>query len=387
MIYNAGYFQFGDVSSSDYNVWISGGKTFDAPDRDVEFISVDGRNGDLIQDNKRFNNIEVTYPAFISRTFLTDFDQFRSEMFRQNGYRRLWDSYHPLEYRMAALVSGIRPDTTVANRGGKFDITFNCRPQRYLIDGSEYVTYYPVSNGGFNASGVSIDDAYTYRVEYMPVTPGTTFKASASYADTSIHSEVLTVAFYTNAKAGISITPSASGTDQSVEVTVPSNAAYARVMYGAFMSTTKFTLTVENNGVVTTYSDGGPLLVNPTGYVAQPIISAQNAKLIQVQRLGANNNVSGDVTTVTVSDYSGTGRTDCVIDSVIGDAYSEEIFGMAAAIVNLNPYVTITEDGVLSDYPTFGPGANIINTATNDSGLSNTDCFSSCKIKAGWWHI
>jgi hypothetical protein len=42
---------------------------------------------------------------------------------------------------------------------------------------------------------------------------------------------------------------------------------------------------------------------------------------------------------------------------------------------------------VLSDYPTLGPGANIINTATNDSGLSATDCFTSCKIKAGWWHI
>lgn len=377
------------ISSDDLGIVIQNVPEQNHPELKLDVVSIPGRNGDMIVSQNAWHNYEQQYDIFAGEAdgeAPQKYFDIIAWLTSAKGYARLEDSFDPDHYRMAYFAGPLDVAFTLT-RVGRATITFNCKPQRFLEDGSEYVTYYPVSNGGFNASGVSIDDAYTYRVEYMPVTPGTTFKASASYADTSIHSEVLTVAFYTSSKAGISTTPSASGTDQSVEVTVPSNAAYARVMYGAFMSTTKFTLTIENNGVTTTYSDGGPLLINPTGYVAQPIISAQDAKLIQVQRLGIGNDISGDVTTVTVSDYSGTGRTDCVIDSVIGDAYSEEIWGMSAAIVNLNPYVTITENGVLSDYPTLGAGANIINTATNDDGRAATDCFTSCKIKAGWWHI
>lgn len=377
------------ISSDDLGIVIKTVPEQNHPERKLDIISIPGRNGDLVVSQKAWHNYEQDYEVFAGEKdgdAQKKFMDITAWLTSADGYARLEDSFEPGYYRMAYFAGPFDVEFTLT-RIGHATITFNCAPQRFLIDGSEYKTYYPVSNGGFNSSGVSIDDAYTYRIEYMPVTPGTTFKASAEYVDTSIHSEVLTVAFYNSSKSGISITPSAGGTEQSVETTVPVNAAYARVMYGAFMSTTKIALTIENDGVVTTYGDGGPLLINPTGYVAQPIISAQNAKLIQVQRLGANNNISGDVTSVAVSDYSGTGRTDCVIDSVIGDAYSEEIWGMPASIVNLNQYVTITENSVLSDYPTLGPGANIINTATNDSGLSSSDCFTSCKIKAGWWHV
>lgn len=375
------------VSSDDLDIIIEKVPRQNHPSRKLDIVSIPGRNGDLVSSQHAWNNFEQDYEIFAGEDDGDAHPMFMdimSWLASAEGYAPLVDDFEPQYYRMALFAGPFDVDFTLT-RIGYAKITFNCRPQRYLIDGSEYVTYYPVSNGGFNASGVNIDDAYTYRIEYMPVTPGTTFKASASYVDTSIHSEVLTVAFYNSSKTFLSAVASASGTSQSIDTTVPNNAAYARVMYGAFMSTTKIALKLENDGVKTTYGDGGPLLVNPTGYVSQPILSAQNAKLIQVQRLGANNNIVGDITKVTVTDYSSTNRTDCVIDSVIGDAYSEEIFGMQAAIVNLNPYVTITENSVLSDYPTLGAGANIINTATNVDGTTATDCFSSIKIKTGWW--
>ena len=45
------YITYSGKSSADYGVWVSGGGTFDAPSRDVQTVSVPGRNGDLTFDN------------------------------------------------------------------------------------------------------------------------------------------------------------------------------------------------------------------------------------------------------------------------------------------------------------------------------------------------
>ena len=61
------YLTFNGKNSAEFGVWISGGGTYNAPARDVEMVSVPGRNGDISYDNGRFQNVAVTYPAFISR--------------------------------------------------------------------------------------------------------------------------------------------------------------------------------------------------------------------------------------------------------------------------------------------------------------------------------
>ena len=214
------YFQFGDVNTANFNVWVSGTGVYDSPERDVEYVSIDGRNGDLVQDNGRFHNIEVTYPCFIARTFLDNFDDFRSAMHLQRGYKRLWDSYHPLEYREAVLSAPIQPKTGVLNRSGNFDITFNCKPQRFLIEGSEYVSVYPVNLGAIDASGADEADEFTYRIEYFPVTPNSALKATSEYVDITHHSYPLTVAFYTSSKTFISSVSAQSALTQSINTTV-----------------------------------------------------------------------------------------------------------------------------------------------------------------------
>ena len=42
------WFTFNGKSSKDFGVYISGLNTFGAPERDVDIISISGRNGDLI---------------------------------------------------------------------------------------------------------------------------------------------------------------------------------------------------------------------------------------------------------------------------------------------------------------------------------------------------
>lgn len=54
---------FDGQSSGTYGVYITGDAVFNAPERDVEMITIPGRNGALALDNGRFENISVTYPS------------------------------------------------------------------------------------------------------------------------------------------------------------------------------------------------------------------------------------------------------------------------------------------------------------------------------------
>ena len=99
------YLTFAGKNLGDFGVWISGSGTFNAPARDVSFQTVPGRNGDLLFDNGRFENVSVTYPAFISRRFQPRIDDLRAFLAGQIGYQILRDTYHPDEFRQAAFVT------------------------------------------------------------------------------------------------------------------------------------------------------------------------------------------------------------------------------------------------------------------------------------------
>lgn len=129
------YLTYNGKSSRDFDVWISGTGTFDAPKREVESVPVPGRNGDLHIDNGRFSNLEITYPAFITKDFRHNFEAFKAYLLSQRGYQKLEDSYHPEHYRLAAFQRDIFPEMTALNRAGRFDITFDCDPRRFLKDG------------------------------------------------------------------------------------------------------------------------------------------------------------------------------------------------------------------------------------------------------------
>lgn len=132
-------FTFDGVQSSAYGVYIAGDNVYNAPERSVEMVAVPGRNGDVAIDGGRYNNIEVTYPAFCWDDNQTDFadkiSELRNELTSRIGYKRLTDSYHPDEYRLAIYRSGLDVSPAVYNRAGQFDIIFDCKPQRFLVSG------------------------------------------------------------------------------------------------------------------------------------------------------------------------------------------------------------------------------------------------------------
>lgn len=129
---------FDGEDSREYGVYITGEAVYNAPKRDIEMVAIPGRSGAFALDKGRFENIEVTYPAGIYADNEADFAEavsdFRNFLCSRGGYCRLVDGYNPNEYRMAIYKSGLEV-TPAQLRAGEFDITFDCKPQRWLMSG------------------------------------------------------------------------------------------------------------------------------------------------------------------------------------------------------------------------------------------------------------
>ena len=133
------YFTFDNTTSRSLSTYISGEGSFNAPERVYDMQAIPGRNGALAIDEKRFENIEVTYPAFIFQSTGSDFESkviaLRNFLLSRNGYKRLTDTYHTDEFRMAIYKSGLEVSPKNVNRAGSFNLTFECKPQRFLTSG------------------------------------------------------------------------------------------------------------------------------------------------------------------------------------------------------------------------------------------------------------
>lgn len=131
---------FDGQCSAGFGLVLTGSGTFDAAERDVEKISVAGRNGDLILENGRYKNISVDYPVFICRDFPRKAEAARMWLLSKPGYRRLEDDYNPSFFRMAMFKGPLNFNVTFLNRAAEATLSFDCKPQRFLRSGE-----YPIS--------------------------------------------------------------------------------------------------------------------------------------------------------------------------------------------------------------------------------------------------
>lgn len=139
------YFIFDGLKSSDYGVYISSGMAFDDAEDDFEKVEIPGRSGDLIISKNRFKNRAGEYPAFIfasgAEQLSRKIETFRNAIGSRRGYCKLYDSYNPDSYMIAAYAGGLEVDAKSRNRLGEFKIEFDCKPQRFLMSGEQEITY------------------------------------------------------------------------------------------------------------------------------------------------------------------------------------------------------------------------------------------------------
>lgn len=133
---------FNGVSASSLGIFVTGAGSFNAAAIDYTPYSVPGRNGDIVISNGRYTNISITYPCFIPYQFNGEMSTpegmkrrvqaVRSWLRSAKGYARLSDTYDPEHFRMAVPDGELEFEPVWQNTGANFQITFNCKPQRFF---------------------------------------------------------------------------------------------------------------------------------------------------------------------------------------------------------------------------------------------------------------
>lgn len=170
-----GVITFNGISSTDYGIRVEKCPDYPAAQRKVEFISVEGRSGDLVRDTQAWNNVEQTYEVYFSDSGAT-FQELSGAVARwllgSKGYCRLEDDYYPDVYRKA-VYSRLIQNRNFLNQKGRADLVFNCKPQRYFKTGEQWQ---------------SITSGSSFVNDYMPCYPvfEVTGNGTVEYGDTLI---------------------------------------------------------------------------------------------------------------------------------------------------------------------------------------------------------
>ena len=129
------YFTYNGRSSADFGLHIEKKDVFSAPSYDAEFISIPGRSGDIINPNRRFANIKVTYTVFLARKNIAALAAVLRDIkgwlySEPDRYHEITDSYDA-EYFRYGVISGNLDIEEQLNKVGSFTVTFNCKPHKY----------------------------------------------------------------------------------------------------------------------------------------------------------------------------------------------------------------------------------------------------------------
>lgn len=137
-------FTYNGVSSLDMGLRIESKNVFSAPQYEVKFQSIPGRDGDLILPNGRYPNVQVTYSVFLPAKTLpelqTKLTAVKAWLFTEpDRYHELRDTYDTDTFRRAVINTQLDIEDQL-NRIGVFTVSFSCLPFKYLDSGTEPVT-------------------------------------------------------------------------------------------------------------------------------------------------------------------------------------------------------------------------------------------------------
>ena len=133
---------FNNKSSADCRIRVAHPPGYAYPERDYTITHIPGRNGDIIQDNGCYKNVERTYEVSFdapNEDFATYANSVSAWLHSTTGYARLEDSYEPNYYRMAVYQES-NIFENLYNQAGTATIMFECKPQRFLKTGDNTIT-------------------------------------------------------------------------------------------------------------------------------------------------------------------------------------------------------------------------------------------------------
>ena len=131
------YFIFDGTSSLTFDAVVFPGNDRTMPGRQYIVTEVPGRNGDLLTGGNRYSNVEHSYEVIIYRNFESNFSRLINFLLSRDGYCRLEDTFKPDEFYMAYYTGPTEPRVARNGEIGRFTVTFNRQPQRWLKSGEK----------------------------------------------------------------------------------------------------------------------------------------------------------------------------------------------------------------------------------------------------------
>lgn len=358
---NSKYFVFNGKKSSDFGVWCSGFAIFETPAKRYEQIDVPGRNGALIIEDGSYENVEIEFKdCFIPYDFPTNFSNLKNWLYRQKGYNRLELSWLPDEYRLAAFEGDISPTIKNWDGMGKFDLVFNCKPQRFLKSGEEPILVIPPN--------------FTSTHMYTPVYAGETTPVMYAYAYEGVTFGSLTFKMH-YFDAGDEVDTYTETITRPWMLTPYTEYHFdhwqAEIDFGENDADDYFFTMDINQEMQTDFDNTGTAIwartikiENPTGFVCKPLIHSLGAS-VQLQDVILSD---GEGWSISCADYS------TITTSTYIDCENEYFYYIDdGKKVNLTDYMTITHtDGDGNDLPTsfpaFGEGETTLYVYVMGSG-------------------
>lgn len=132
------YLIFGNADSRDFDIEVFYNDIDRTPKRVYERVEVPNRNGAILIDAKRYEDVPVSYDCIA----LDDEDrkEFLNALASQIGYKRMEDSFNSDEYYSAVFEGDVDPNMTAERDKSTFTVYFTRKPQRWLKSGETAVS-------------------------------------------------------------------------------------------------------------------------------------------------------------------------------------------------------------------------------------------------------
>ncbi len=149
------YFSFNGRRSTDYKMYNQTAPVYSLPERQIEWITVPGRAGDLLVEQGGYSNVLVSYDCFFEGGPAQG-SLISGWLYGAGGYADLRDSYLPGVFRRATFAGPL--EFTYIGQGrqiGKGTIAFTCKPQLYTDEGQKPIEL-PIVDGSFDTTGLGV---------------------------------------------------------------------------------------------------------------------------------------------------------------------------------------------------------------------------------------
>lgn len=131
------YFIFDGVDSRDFLTDICEQNAYDAPARVYTWKDIPGRIDPLLIDEGSYSIVPMGYSVIMVDHFRQHIDRMRNALLTRVGCKRLEDTYHPDEFYQAVYTGGFEVTTTPHTTVGRFVLSFERKPQRWLKSGED----------------------------------------------------------------------------------------------------------------------------------------------------------------------------------------------------------------------------------------------------------